>query len=98
VVAERRRAAHKARHKEKEIAKRDRNDDRIKRRKTMEANVSSNEDPSPSPPWSGDKLSVDVDWSGMSGSPLSSLRGAAEVSSTWQSELVARERGAGLGS
>jgi hypothetical protein len=70
---ERRRAERKARHKEKGITNRDRNDDRIKRRKAGEANISSNKDPSPPPLWSGDEPSVDVDWSGMSGSPLSSL-------------------------
>jgi hypothetical protein len=48
-AAERRRAARKAQHKECEIAKHDRNDNRIKRRKARESDVSSNEDPSPEP-------------------------------------------------
>jgi hypothetical protein len=45
--AERWWAARKAQHKEREIAKCDRNDNRIKRRKAGERGVSSNEDPSP---------------------------------------------------
>jgi hypothetical protein len=49
-AADRRRAERKAQHKEKEIAKRDQTDDHIKHRKVREANVSSNEDPSSSPP------------------------------------------------
>jgi hypothetical protein len=48
-AAERRRAARKAQHKEREIAKRDRNDDRIKTRNAAERGVSSNEDPSLEP-------------------------------------------------
>jgi hypothetical protein len=51
-AAERWRAARKAQHKEREIAKRNWNDDRIKRRKAGEHGVSSNEDPSPEPSWS----------------------------------------------
>jgi hypothetical protein len=46
-AAERLRAARKAQHEERKIAKRDRNDNRIKRRKAGEHCVSSNEDPSP---------------------------------------------------
>jgi hypothetical protein len=60
-TADRRRAERKAQHKEKEIAKRDQTDDHIKHRKAREANVSSNEDPSSSPPCSWDEPSVDVD-------------------------------------
>jgi hypothetical protein len=57
-AAERRRAARKAQHKEWEIAKRDRNDNRIKRLKAGERDVSSNEDPSPEPTWSSDEPSA----------------------------------------
>jgi hypothetical protein len=45
---------------------------RIKRRKAGERGVSSDEDPSPEPSWSGDVPSVEVDWSNMSGSSSSS--------------------------
>jgi hypothetical protein len=62
-----------------------------------EANVFSKEDPPP-PAWSGDKPSVEVDWSGMFGSPLSSPSQVAEVSTTRRSEPVAREKGAGSSS
>jgi hypothetical protein len=48
-VTERRHAACKAQHKEREIAKRDQNDNRIKRRKAGEHKVSYNEDPSLEP-------------------------------------------------
>jgi hypothetical protein len=48
-AAEKRRAAHKAQHKKRQIAKRDRNDNRTKRRKAGELGVSSDEDPSPEP-------------------------------------------------
>jgi hypothetical protein len=67
VAAEKRRAARKVHHKDLEIAKRDRNDDRIKRRKAGERDVSSDEDPSSEPVWSGDEP-ITVDWSDMSGS------------------------------
>jgi hypothetical protein len=67
-VAERRRAPRKAQHKEREIAKRDQNDNRIKRQKVRERGFSSNEVPSPEPTWSGDEPNVAVDWSAMSGS------------------------------
>jgi hypothetical protein len=81
-AAERRRAACKAQHKEREIAKRDRNDNRIKRRKAWERNVSSNEDPSPEPSWSGDMASAAVDWSDMLGSSSSSPPRTTEVLSS----------------
>jgi hypothetical protein len=68
-AAERWRAAHKAQHKEREIAKRDWNNKSIKRQKSGERGVSSNEDPSPEPSWSGDVASVAVDWSDMLGRP-----------------------------
>jgi hypothetical protein len=60
-AAEKRRAAHKAQHKKCQIAKRDRNDDRTKRRKAGELGVSSDEDPLPEPSWSGDVASAAVD-------------------------------------
>jgi hypothetical protein len=59
-AADRRRAECKEQHKEREIAKRDRNDDSIKRCKAGEHNVFSNEDLSPSPPWSGDEPNVAI--------------------------------------
>jgi hypothetical protein len=47
-------------HKKHQIAKRDRNDNRIKRRKAGEQGVSSNEDPSPESSWSGNVTSAAV--------------------------------------
>jgi hypothetical protein len=58
---ERRGATHKAQHKERQIAKHDRNDNRIKRRKAGERGVSSDEDPSLEPSWSSDAPSAAVD-------------------------------------
>jgi hypothetical protein len=81
-VAERWRATHKAQHKERQIAKRDRNDNRIKRWKAEERGVSSDEDPSPEPSWSGDAPSAAVDWSEMPGSSSSSPPHATKVSSS----------------
>jgi hypothetical protein len=49
VATEKRHAARKAQHKKRQIANRDRNDDRNKRRKAGEQGVSSDEDPSPEP-------------------------------------------------
>jgi hypothetical protein len=60
-AAEKRRAARKAQHKKRQIAKRDRNDNRIKRQKVAELGVSSDEDPSPEPSWSGHVTSAAVD-------------------------------------
>jgi hypothetical protein len=60
-AAERRRVARKAQHKKRQIAKRDRNDNRNKRRKAGEQGVSFDEDPSPEPSWSGDVASAAVD-------------------------------------
>jgi hypothetical protein len=97
-VVHRRRAKCKKQHKEKEIAKHDRNDKRIKCRKVVETSVSSNEDSSPPPAWRGDEPSAAVDWRDMYGSPLSLLRWAAEVSSMRRSEPAAREKGMGSGS
>jgi hypothetical protein len=95
---DRQRAERKVRHKEKEITKRDQNDNHIKRHKAVERNVSSNKDSSPSPPWSGDDPSAKVDWSGISGLPLPSPRWAAEVSSSRQLVQCTREKGAGSSS
>jgi hypothetical protein len=67
-AAEKRWAARKEQYKEKEIAKCDRNDNRIKRHKAGERNVSSNEDLSPPPAWSGDEPSVAIHWNDMFGS------------------------------
>jgi hypothetical protein len=64
-AAERRRAARKAQHMKRQIAKCDRNDNRNKRHKAGEQGVSSDEDPSPEPSWSGDVASAAVDWSNM---------------------------------
>jgi hypothetical protein len=71
-AVEKRHAARKAQHKKCQITKRDRNDNCIKRWKAGELGVSSDEDPSPEPSWSGDVASAVVDWSDMSGSSLSS--------------------------
>jgi hypothetical protein len=60
-AAERQRAARKAQHKEHEIARRDRNDNRIKKQKAGQHDISSNEDPSSEPSWSGDVASAAVD-------------------------------------
>jgi hypothetical protein len=60
-AAEKRRAARKAQHKKRQITKRDRNDNRTKRWKAGELGVSSDEDPSPEPSWSGDVTSAAVD-------------------------------------
>jgi hypothetical protein len=53
--------ARKAQHKKCQIAKHDRNDNRIKRRKAKELGVSFDEELSPEPSWSGDVASVTVD-------------------------------------
>jgi hypothetical protein len=81
-VVEKRRAACKAQPKKRQIAKHDRNDDHNKRRKAGETSVSSDEDPSPEPSWSGDVASAAIDWSNMSGSSSSSPPHGAEVSSS----------------
>jgi hypothetical protein len=81
-AAEKRRATRQAQHKKCQIAKRDRNDNRMKRRKAGELGVSSDEDPSPEPSWSGDVASAVVDWSNMLGSSSSSPPRGAEVSSS----------------
>jgi hypothetical protein len=60
-ATKKRRAARKAQHKKRQIAKHDRNDNRTKRRKAGELGISSNEDTSPEPSWSGDVASAVVD-------------------------------------
>jgi hypothetical protein len=60
-VVEKMRVARKARHKKRQIAKRDHNDDRNKRQKAGEQGVSSVEDPSLEPSCSGDVASATVD-------------------------------------
>jgi hypothetical protein len=60
-AVERWRAARKAQHKECQIAKHDGNNNHIERRKAGERGVSSDEDPSLEPSWSGDALSAAVD-------------------------------------
>jgi hypothetical protein len=97
-VAERWRAARKAQHKEREIAKRDRNDNRIKMRKVGERRVSSNEDLSLEPSWSGDIASTAVDWSNISGSSSSSPPRATEVSSSRRPQMTARNKNVGSSS
>jgi hypothetical protein len=94
-AAERWRAARKAQHKERHIAKRDRNDDRIKRWKVGERGVSSDEDPSPEPSWSGAAPSAAVDWSEMLGSSSSSPSCATEVSSSRRPQTAARDKNVG---
>jgi hypothetical protein len=94
-VVERRHAAHMAQHKKRQIAKHDRNDNRIKRRKSGELGVSSDEDPSPEPLWSGDVASAAVDWSDVLGSSLSSPTHGTEVSSSRQSQAAARDKTVG---
>jgi hypothetical protein len=76
-----------AQHKKRQIAKRDRNNDRNKRQKAGETGVSSDEDPSLEPSWSGDVASAAIDWSNMSGSFSSLPPCGAEVSSSrWPQE------------
>jgi hypothetical protein len=74
----------KAQHKKRQIAKRDRNDNRTKKWKVGELGVSSDEDPSPEPSWSGDVVSAAVDWSNISGSSSSLLPRGTKVSSSRQ--------------
>jgi hypothetical protein len=74
--------------------KRDRNDNRIKRRKAGERDVSSDEDLSPAPAWSGDEPSTTVDWCNMSGSFTPSPPRVVEVTSSRWPEPAAHEKGA----
>jgi hypothetical protein len=71
----------KAQHKKCQIAKHDCNDNCNKRWKAGEVCLSSDEDPSSEPSWSGDIASAAVDWSDMSGSFSSSPPRGTEVSS-----------------
>jgi hypothetical protein len=64
-AVEKRHATRRAQHKKRQIAKRDRNDNRLKRGKAGELGVSSDEDPSPESLWSCDVASAAVDWSDM---------------------------------
>jgi hypothetical protein len=91
-ATEKRRAARKAQHKKRQIAKRDHNDNRNKRRKAGELGISSDEDPSPEPSWSGDVATAAVDWSNMLGSSSLSSPHAAEVSSSHQPREVGRDK------
>jgi hypothetical protein len=93
-ATERRRVACKVQHKKRQIAKRDRNDNRIKRQKVGKLDVSSNEDPSPEPSWSGDVASAAVDWSNMLGSSSSSPPLGAEVSSSRQPQAAVCDKSA----
>jgi hypothetical protein len=82
-----------AQHKKRQIAKRDHNDDRNKRQKEGETSVSSDEDPSPEPSWSGDVVSATIDWSNMSRSSSSSPPRGDEVSSSrWSREAGHAQR------
>jgi hypothetical protein len=94
-AVERRHTARMAQHKKRQIAKRDRNDNRIMRRKAGKLGVSSDEDPSPEPSWSGDVASAAVDWSDMSGSSSSSPPHGTEVLSSRQSQAAARDKTVG---
>jgi hypothetical protein len=60
-----------------------------------ERGVSSDEDPSPEPSWSGDVASTAVDLSDMSGSSSSSPPRATEVSSSRRPQTAARNKNVG---
>jgi hypothetical protein len=97
-AAEKRRTARKAQHKKRQITKRDRNDNRNNRRKVRELSVSSDEDPSPEPSWSGDVASAAVDWSNMLGLSSSSPPRGTEVSSSRQPQETGRDNTVGSSS
>jgi hypothetical protein len=97
-TAEKRRATRKARHKKRQIVTRDRNDNRTKRRKAGELGVSSDEDTSPEPSWSGDVASAAIDWSNMSRSSSSSLPRGVEVSSSHRPQAARRDKTVGSSS
>jgi hypothetical protein len=97
-ATEKRHLAHKAQHKKHQIAKRDRKDNCTKRREAGELGVSSDEDPSPEPSWSGDVASAVVDWSNLSGSSSSSPPRGAEVSSSRQPQATGCNKTVGLSS
>jgi hypothetical protein len=94
-VMKKRRAACKAQHKKRQITKHNRNDNHTKRRKAEELGVSSNEDPSLEPSWSGDVASAAVDWSNISRSSSSSPPRNAEVSSSRQPREARRDKAVG---
>jgi hypothetical protein len=60
--------------------------------------VSSDEDPSPEPLWSGDIASAAVDWSDMSGSSSSLPPRGTEVSSSRQPQVAAHDKTVGSSS
>jgi hypothetical protein len=91
-AVEKRRAVRKAQHKKHQIAKRDRNDNRNKRRKAGEAGVSSDEDPSLEPSWSGEVASAVVHWSDMSGSSSLSPPRSTEVSLSRRPTATGRDK------
>jgi hypothetical protein len=91
-ATEKRHATRKMQHKKHQIAKRNRNDNRNKRRKAGELGVSSVEDPSPEPSWSGNVASTAVDWSNMSGSSSSSPPRSTEVSSLCRPWATERDK------
>jgi hypothetical protein len=95
-ATERRRAARKAQHKKRQIAKHDRNINRNKRQKAGELGVSSDEDPSPEPSWSGNVANAAVDWSNMSGSSSSSPPRGTEMLSSCQPQAAVRDKTVGL--
>jgi hypothetical protein len=97
-AVEKRRAARKAQHKKGQITKRDRNNDRIKRRKAGEFGVSSDENSSLEMWWSRDVASAAVDWSNMSGSSSSSPPRGTEVSSSRQPQAVGHDKTVGSSS
>jgi hypothetical protein len=97
-AVERQRAASKAQHKERQIAMCDRNDNRIKRQKAGERGVSSDEDLSSEPSWSGDVPSAVVNWSEMSGLSSSLPPRTTEVSSSRRPETATRDKNLGSSS
>jgi hypothetical protein len=97
-AAEKRRAARKAPYNKRQITKHDSNDDRNKRRKAGDTGVSSDEDPSPEPSWSGDVASAAIDKSNMSGSSSSSPPHGAKVSSSRWPREARHDKTVGLSS
>jgi hypothetical protein len=97
-AVEKRRTTRKAQRKKRQIAKRDHNNNCIKRWKAGELGISSDEDPSPEPSWSGDVASAAVDWSDMLGSSSSSPPRGTEVSSSRQPQATVRDKTVGSSS
>jgi hypothetical protein len=85
-------------HKKCHIANRDRNDNRNKRRKAGELGVSSDEDSSPEPSWSGDVASAAIDWSNMSGLSSSSPPRGTEMSPSRHPQAIGRDKTLGSSS